>query len=521
MRPSGAASQLDPSHRSSVLLPQGALLAAIAMAVAYVGAEPGSILRHLYVIPTLWAALAGGRTGGAAIGLLAGLLQAPVVLPAVERLGLTSQTVDGLVSLATPVAIGWAVGRLVDQARERAHRLRAVLEVQQALSHEAPLEARLSLAAERIRASLGAARVGLVLGSGTGDRLVAGGPGPMAFDERSAAGWTLGTAQALEVSDLATDPRLGRAGRLASRPVRGLTLALDAGSGPLGVLAVERLGELPAGIRAAAEEIARHLALGIENVRLTLRQRRFAGELEDKVAAATVRLRELDQAKTEFLSVVAHELRTPLTALQGFSELLIERSLPPERTSRFLRHIHGEAERLGRIVTELLDLSRIEAGRGLDLKHEEVDLAELVERNIDLFATEHRGHRFEWAPPAALPSLSADPDAIDRMLKNLLSNAVKYSPRGGRVAVAARPALDRPGMLELSVEDDGVGIPAKDLPRIFDRYVRVPNPETAAARGLGLGLCMVQALAEAHGGSVEVESLPGKGSRFRLLLPSH
>ena len=504
-----------------MLLPQGALLAAIALAVAYVGAEPGSILRHLYVIPTLWAALAGGRTGGAAIGLLAGLLQAPVVLPAVERLGFTSQTVDGLVSLATPVAIGWAVGRLVDQARERAHRLRAVLEVQQALSHEAPLEARLSLAAERIRASLGATRVGLVLGSVTGDRLVAGGPGPMALDERSAASWTLSTAQAVEASDLSTDPRFGQAGCPAPRPVRGLTLALDGGSGPLGVLAVERLGELPAGIRVAAEEIARHLALGIENVRLTLRQRRFTGELEDKVAAATVRLRELDQAKTEFLSVVAHELRTPLTALQGFSELLIERSLPPERTARFLRHIHGEAERLGRIVTELLDLSRIEAGRGLDLKHEVVDLAELVERNIDLFATEHRGHRFEWELPAALPSLLADPDAIDRMLKNLLSNAVKYSPRGGRVAVAARPALDRPGMLELSVEDDGVGISAKDLPRIFDRYVRVPNPETAAARGLGLGLCMVQALAEAHGGSVEVESLPGKGSRFRLLLPSH
>src|SRR5678815_1593699 len=177
---SGAASQLDPSHRSSVLLPQVTLLAAIAMAIAYVGAEPGSILRHLYLIPTLWAALAGGRTGGAAIGLLAGLLQAPVVLPAVERLGLTSQTLDGLVSLAAPVAIGWAVGRLVDQARERAHRLRAVLEVQRALSHEAPLEARLNLAAERIRASLGAERVGVVLGSETGDRLVAGGPGPMA-----------------------------------------------------------------------------------------------------------------------------------------------------------------------------------------------------------------------------------------------------------------------------------------------------------------------------------------------------
>jgi signal transduction histidine kinase len=286
-------------------------------------------------------------------------------------------------------------------------------------------------------------------------------------------------------------------------------------------LAVERVGELSAATRAAAEEIATHLALGIENVRLTLRQRRFAEELEDKVVAATERLRDLDQAKTQFLSVVAHELRTPLTALQGLSELLLERALPPERTTRFLRHIHGEAERLGRIVTELLDLSRIETGRGLDLKPEEVNLAAMIERNIDLFATEHRGHHFECDLSAPLPPLSADRDALDRMLKNLLSNAVKYSPMGGRVAVAAGLAIDRPGMVELSVEDDGVGISAKDLPRIFERYVRIPNPETAAARGLGLGLCMVQALAEAHGGSVEVESLPGKGSRFRLLLPSH
>ena len=105
------------------------------------------------------------------------------------------------------------------------------------------------------------------------------------------------------------------------------------------------------------------------------------------------------------------------------------------------------------------------------------------------------------------------------MMKNLLSNAVKYSPRGGRVVVSASPAPDRPGMVEVAVEDDGVGIPAEQLPRIFDKYVRVAHPETTAVRGLGLGLCLVKALAEAHGGGVEVESLPGKGSRFRLLLP--
>jgi two-component system phosphate regulon sensor histidine kinase PhoR len=217
--------------------------------------------------------------------------------------------------------------------------------------------------------------------------------------------------------------------------------------------------------------------------------------------------------------VVAHELRTPLTALEGFSELLLARTVPPERATRFLRHIHTEAGRLGRIVTELLDLTRIESGRALELKREDVELAELIERNIELFSTEHRQHRFEWSLAPETPRFRADRDAVDRMLKNLLSNAVKYSPRGGRIAVTAGPAGDRPGTLELSVEDDGVGIPAQDLSRIFDRYVRVGHPETAAVRGLGLGLSLVRALAEAHGGRVEVESLPGKGSRFRLVLP--
>src|SRR5262249_2558189 len=161
---------------------------------------------------------------------------------------------------------GWVVGRAVDQARERAHRLRAVLEVQRALSQEAPLDMRLDAAAERIRVALGATRVGLVLGATAGDRVIAGGPGHLAVDGGSAAAWTLRTAQGVAVKDLATDPRLGWAGRPQSAPVRGLTLPLDAGCGPLGALAMERPGDLSPGIRAAAAEMAMHLALGIENV---------------------------------------------------------------------------------------------------------------------------------------------------------------------------------------------------------------------------------------------------------------
>src|SRR5262249_40317231 len=148
-----------------------------------------------------------------------------------------------------------------------------------------------------------------------------------------------------------------------------------------------------------------------------------------------------------------------------------------------------------------------------------VDLHEVIERNVELFAVEHHGHRFQYAPHPAATTLRADRDAVDRILKNLISNAGKYSPEGGRGIVRTRPADECPEMVELSVEDDGVGIPGNQLSRIFDKYVRVPDPQTVTVRGLGLGLAVVRALTEAHGGRVEVESLPGKGSTFRVFLP--
>ncbi len=338
-------------------------------------------------------------------------------------------------------------------------------------------------------------------------------------DTESAAAWTLRTGQTVTSVDLHVDGRLRADERTASTPLRALSLPLVSGAGVVGVMAVEWTGEMSRASRAAAEELALHVGLAVENARLTVRQLLFAEELAEKVAAATARMRELDQAKTEFLSVVSHELRTPLTALQGFSELLLRSTLPPERARRCLVYLHTEACTLGRIVGELLDLSRIEAGRPLELRPEAVDLDALMERNAELFAAEHREHRFRWTPTPPGSALQADPDALDRMLKNLLSNAVKYSPRGGEVCISASPASDRPGMIEMAVEDDGVGIPAEQLPRIFDKYVRVAHPETVATRGLGLGLSLVKALAEAHGGHVEVESLPGKGSKFRVLLP--
>lgn len=496
------------------------LLVPITIAMGLDGADSPSVVRHLYLVPTVWAALALGARGGGLIGLIAGLIQAPFTLVTMERLGLGPQGIDGLVSTTMPVTFGLVVGGLVDHSRTRSLRLRAVLELQRGLSRDAPLNERLDLAAECVKDALGAERVALVVGCTPDARVVGSAPGGLRFAEESAVGWTLREGQPVFAQDIERDPRFAPARAAGPIPVRGLVLPLDSGSGLLGALAVERVGGLSPATRAAAREMALHLALAVENARLTQRQRRFTEELEEKVAAATERLRQLDQAKTEFVSVVAHELRTPLTALQGFTELLVSRAVPRDRAAKFLSHLHSEAERLGRIVAELLDLSRIETGRPLELRREAVDLPEAIERNVELFAAQHQRHRFQWTPHPEAQMLHADRDAVDRILKNLISNAVKYSPDGGRVIVATRPSDERPGMIEVSVEDDGVGIPASQLSRIFEKYVRVPDRQTAAVRGLGLGLALVRTLAEAHGGGVEVESLPGKGSTFRVFLPS-
>jgi len=495
------------------------LLAGIALTLAAGHQGPDSVLRHLYLVPTLWAGLTRGALGGGLIGVLAGLLHAPIALASVERMGLTSQTLDGLLSIGLPIVAGLLVGRLVDGSRARAGRLAAVLAIQRRLDDGGGREDPLGAVAEELRGALQARRLALLVGADVHTGLLAATPTGTLVDPDSAAAWTLRTGVPVRSVDLRADPRIAATEPLDPTPVRALALPLTSGAGVVGVMVVEWTGELSRATRAAAEELALHAGLAVENARLTRRQLHFGEELEEKVAAATGRLRELDRAKTEFLSVVSHELRTPLTALQGFSELLLRSALAPDKARRCLAYIHTEACSLGRIVGELLDLSRIEAGRALEMKPEPVDLDGLMERNVEMFAAEHRQHRFRWTPSPPGVELRADPDALDRMLKNLLSNAVKYSPRGGEVLVSASPAPDQPGMVEVAVEDDGVGIPAEQLSRIFDKYVRVAHPETTSARGLGLGLSLVRALAEAHGGRVEVDSLPGKGSRFRVLLP--
>lgn len=494
------------------------VVAAAAMALGEGAISPA---RHLLILPAAGVALARGSTAGATAGLLAALLQAPMALPLVEAEGLGGRGLDGCAAMALPPILGLVLGRMADELRGRASRLRGMLSIQQALATGDPpaIEGQLEAVAEHVRRALGVSRAGIAIaGPGAEANTVSAPPGA-APCPRSAVAWVGRTGTGLAIPDLGTDRRFGDP-EAGPRPVRGLALPLCAGAARLGVLAVEMPGDLPPGTRAAAREIAMHLALALENARLGLRQRRFAEELEGKVDAATQSLRELDRAKSEFISVVSHELRTPLTAIQGFAELLLTREVSAERARTWLGHIRGEAQRLARIVDTLLDLGRIERGGAIEVDCAPVDLGAVISRNVDFFAATNPRHSFAAGPPVRRPVIvRADADALDRVVQNLLSNAVKYSPGGGRVTVALGPAPTHPGMVELSVEDEGVGIPAESMPRVFDKYVRLSAPATSGVRGLGLGLSLVRALVEAHGGAVGVQAAPGRGTRFWVRLP--
>lgn len=502
-----------------------ALLALVATAAGMaVTGGAGSPARHLLLVPVVWLAITRGRAAGAAAGLAAGLLQAPLVLPLIEAEGFGARAIDGGVAMATPLAAGLLLGRMADELRGRAARLSAVLAIQRTLAAagRAATQAELGAVAEAVRRALGVSSAGIVLDAGSDARAVASAPPGATLHPRSAAVWVASTGCALVLPDVVEAvPGPGGPPAGAGAPRRGLLLPLRADGQTLGALAIETRGDLLPGARAAAEELAMYLALALENARLGLLQRRFAEELEAKVAAATRSLRELDRAKSELVSVVSHELRTPLTALQGFAELLLGRDVPADRARRWLGHIHGEAQRLARIVADLLDLARIESGGALEMARDPVDLGATVGRNVDLFAAAHPRHRFVALGPGATPVVvRGDADAIDRVVKNLLSNAVKYSPAGGQVTVSVTAPATARSMAEIAVEDEGVGIPAAELPRIFERYVRVADPATSGARGLGLGLTLVRMLVEAHGGSISVASDPGRGSRFSVRLPA-
>lgn len=229
------------------------------------------------------------------------------------------------------------------------------------------------------------------------------------------------------------------------------------------------------------------------------------------------RQQELQQTKNDVISLVSHEMRTPLTAIQGMSELLAGFDMPAERRRDLNLAINEEAKRLTRMITQYLDITRLESGATV-LRRSAIRAEALIERTLLLLEplAAARGMSLVRDFQTDTPVLLADPDLLSRAVENLVSNAIKYGAPNTPVVVATRAGRDE---LEIEIRDRGAGIAPADIERIFDKFYRVPRPENADVPGTGLGLSLVREIAELHGGKITVRSEPGAGSAFVLTLP--
>jgi PAS domain S-box-containing protein len=230
-------------------------------------------------------------------------------------------------------------------------------------------------------------------------------------------------------------------------------------------------------------------------------------------------LKEVDRLKSNIVANVSHEFRAPLASIKAYTELLLDELDEGDRDVRrhFLTVIEGEAGRLTALVTDFLDLSRLESGR-FELRKRPLDLGKIVDRGLSLLGAQTRDKGMDTIVdvPPDLPALLADEELMGILVRNLLSNAIKFSHRGGEVEVKARA---EGGQLVLSVSDQGIGIASEDMPHLFEKFYRVRSATESGIEGTGLGLALVKEAAEAHGGRIEVESQAGVGSRFTVILP--
>ena len=223
--------------------------------------------------------------------------------------------------------------------------------------------------------------------------------------------------------------------------------------------------------------------------------------------------------RRDFVANVSHELKTPLTSIAGYAETLTAEVGAGTQSERFAQTILSNARRMQRLVDDLLDLSRIESG-GWQPLLKPVDVAGVARETWVPFADRARDRRIDFtvtvAPPGDGARFAADPDALRQILTNLFDNALRYTPPGGRIVVAAGPTA---GGTLLTVSDNGSGITGQHLPRVFERFYRADPARSRDQGGTGLGLAIVKHLVEAHGGWVEAQSAPGRGTTIRMVFP--
>ena len=257
-----------------------------------------------------------------------------------------------------------------------------------------------------------------------------------------------------------------------------------------------------------------HVLVMVEDVTVVREAQDKLGEALESQRSANATLEKLDRTKTEFLSIVSHEFRTALTGIQGFSELIRDGGLEPDEVRAYGGYIFNDADRVNRLIGDLLDLDRMESGR-MSIRTADVDINEVLSDSIAR-AGSSPSVEFKSDLDPRLPIVVGDRDRLVQVVSNLVNNAVKYSPDGGTVTLSSRA---EEGFALVSVTDTGVGIPPDEISHVFERFRRVRSGAAQSIPGTGLGLTIVKQIVEMHGGKIWVESAVGHGSAFHFTLP--
>jgi len=230
------------------------------------------------------------------------------------------------------------------------------------------------------------------------------------------------------------------------------------------------------------------------------------------------RLKRLEKVRQDFVANLSHELRTPLTTIKGYAETLLDGALKEDVAFQFVQVINRHADRLTKIVEDLLTLSKIES-KEFSLISERLLASELIDSALDVVKEEadKKGMAISWSEPTPSFFIFGDRKGLEQVLINLLDNAIKYGREGGNIKILVNN--NTKAGIQVSVQDDGIGIPKEDLSRIFERFYRVDKGRSKELGGTGLGLSIVKHIVQAHGGNVWAESQIGKGSTFYFTLP--